>query len=296
LHAVLDLWAQKLCPILHHFGGVKHHWSIMQCELVFDVVFYRQKDLAPLYDSLVRTAVHAVKCDNIVTFLGKKLDGRFKDEMGNDFHTRVMGTRIKHHMGPVVIKMYDKAGLVLRIETVVNDVKFFRHYREVEHKDGSLEKKFACMQKSIYSFGALRECLCASNRRYLEFVSELVDPCAGVGDVERFSSPVRVDGWCVSGFNLFCGADLDVIVVVGLVRGEGVGGGVTDKLLRGVFVGRGSVWVSRVLWRLRLHGLIKKVPHCFRYYLIGLGRRVLLMGLKLRELVVIPSLSGVNMI
>jgi len=40
----------------------------MQCELSFDVVFFRQKDLAPLYDSLVRTAVHAVKCNNVATF------------------------------------------------------------------------------------------------------------------------------------------------------------------------------------------------------------------------------------
>jgi len=263
----------------------------MQCELALDVVFFRQKDLAPLYDSMVRTAVHAVKCDNVATFLGKKLDGRFKDELGNDFNTRIMGTRIKHHMGPVAIKMYDKAGLVLRVETTVNDVGFFRHYREVEHKDGSVEKKFARMQKTIYSFGALRECMCGSNRRYLAFVSELVDPCVGILDAEKLSSPVKLDGRSVSGFNLFSKSDLDVIV--GLVRGEGVVGGITNKLLRGVLVGRGSAWVSRVLRRLRLHGLIRKVPHCFKYYLTGFGRRVLLAGLKLREFVVIPSLAGV---
>jgi len=94
----------------------------MQCEWALDVVFYRQKDLAPLYDSLVRTAVHAVKCENVATFLGRKLYGRYKDELGNDFQTRTQGTHIKHHMGPVSIKMYDKAGLVLR---VVKDTKFF---------------------------------------------------------------------------------------------------------------------------------------------------------------------------
>ena len=67
LHAALDLWTQKLCPILHHFGDVKHHWSIMQCELALDVVFFRQKDFS-FYDSMVRTAVHAVKCDNVACF------------------------------------------------------------------------------------------------------------------------------------------------------------------------------------------------------------------------------------
>lgn len=292
LHVALDLWAQKLCPILYHFGEVKHHWSITQCELALDVVFYRQKDLAPLYDSLVRTAVHAVKCDNVATFLGRKLDGRFKDELGNDFHTCIVGTRVKHHMGSVSIKMYDKAGLVLRVETTVNVVKFFRHYREVEHRDGSVEMKWVCMQKTVYSLGALCECLVGSNRRYLEFISELVVPCAGVLDVERLSGSVRVGGRSVGGFNLFC--ELDLEVVLALVRGEGVVFGVTNKLLRGVLSGsKSSAQVSCVLRRLRLRGLIKKVAHSFRYYLTGLGRRVLLTGLKLRELVVIPTLAGV---
>ena len=148
------------------------------------------------------------------------------------------------------------------------------------------------MQKTIYSLGALRECMTASNRRYLEFISELVDPSAGVCDVERLSEPVRVQDRSVGGFNLFCRADLEV--VVGLVCGGGVIGGVSNRLLRGVLSGnKSSAQVSLVLRRLRLHGLIKKVAHSYRYYLTSFGRRVLLTGLKLRELVVIPSLAGV---
>jgi hypothetical protein len=42
-------------------------------------------------------------------------------------------------MGPVSLKLYDKFGRILRIETTVNDPTFFRHYREVEHRDGSRE-------------------------------------------------------------------------------------------------------------------------------------------------------------
>lgn len=96
----------------------------------------------------------------------------------------------------------------------------------------------------------------------------------------------------VGGFNLFCKSDLEV--VVGLVCGEGVIGGVSNRLFRGVLSGnKSSTQVSLVLRRLRLHGLIKKVAHSYRYYLTIFGRRVLLTGLKLRELVVIPSLAGV---
>ncbi|MCL2135170.1 MAG: hypothetical protein FWH37_06410 [Candidatus Bathyarchaeota archaeon] len=57
-------------------------------------------------------------------FLGKKLDGRFKDELGNDFNTRIWG-RVLSRMGPVVIKMCDNASLVLCVEITVNDVGFF---------------------------------------------------------------------------------------------------------------------------------------------------------------------------
>ena len=37
-------------------------------------------------------------------------------ELGTDFETRIQGTRIKHHMGAAAIKLYDKFGLIGRIE------------------------------------------------------------------------------------------------------------------------------------------------------------------------------------
>ena len=70
-------------------------------------------------------------------------------------------------MGPVSLKLYDKFGLILRIETTVNDLNLFKHYREEEHRDGTKETKWASMQKTIYSLPALREILEAANRRYL---------------------------------------------------------------------------------------------------------------------------------
>ena len=48
--------------------------------------------------------------DHIATFLGCKRNGNYQDEIGNRFNTRIEGTRIKHTMGPVSIKMYDKSG------------------------------------------------------------------------------------------------------------------------------------------------------------------------------------------
>ncbi len=40
-------------------------------------------------------------------------------------------------MGDVSIKMYDKFGYVLRIESTCNDIGSFCVKRKVEHRDGS---------------------------------------------------------------------------------------------------------------------------------------------------------------
>jgi hypothetical protein len=69
LHRRLERWAKGYCPVVRHFPA-GYHWSLMQAELLAtDVLFHRQAELEPLYDALVRTAVHAVKADTVATFL-----------------------------------------------------------------------------------------------------------------------------------------------------------------------------------------------------------------------------------
>lgn len=42
--------------------------------------------------------------------------------------------------------------------------------------------------------------------------------------------------------------------------------------------------------RLRLHGLIKKIGHTYKYYVTGLDQRALLAALKLKEHLILPAL------
>ena len=251
-----------------------YHWSIMQAEYATDIVFKQQKDLARLYETLVRTAIHhracphltgvhhAVKADNVATFLGRKLHGNYVDEVGNDFHTRIEGTRIKHHMGPAAIKMYDKQSLVLRIETTVNDVSFFKHYREVVHRDNTKEMKLAPMQKTIYSIGPLRELLEAANRRYLAFLSDLLDPSAGIDKLDKLTQPVVKNERTYKGFNLFDKNDLKLFVA--LARGEWNISGFQNSSLRRILSDKTGPQLSRLLKRLHLHGLIRKVGKTYK--------------------------------
>jgi len=291
LHKVLDILALQYCPFIQKHG-VKYHWSIMQAEYATDIVFKKQADLQPLYETLVRTAIHSVKPENIATFLGQKLHWNYKGEMGNNFNTRILGTRIKHQMGAVSIKMYDKFGMVLRIETTTNDVSQFKHYREVQCRDGSNVNKVAPMKKNIYSLYVLAQLLKASNRRYLEFISMLDDPSDGMKKLFKISEPVKKEDRSYRGFNFFSQTDQKLFEI--LVRGEFNIQGFQNNMVRQFLPNLSPASISRILKRLRVHGLIKKIARSRKYYLTRLGKAVITTGLKTKELFIIPSLAGIQ--
>jgi len=288
LHRRLDQVAKEFCPVLRHFPS-GYHWTLMQVEYATDVAFKFQRDLGPLYETIVRTAIHTVKPEQVATFLGRKLHGTYQGEIGNDFHTRIEGTRIKHHMGRVSIKMYDKQGIILRIETTVNDVSFFKHHRKVEHRDGTWEMKEAPLKKSIYSLPVLRELMEAANRRYLEFVSAIEEPTVGIKNLEKISEPASDGQRTYRGFNLFHGQDLKLFE--GMVRGEFNIRGFQNRSFRTIMPDQSGFQVSRMFKRLRMHGLIKKTRGTYKYYLTRLGQKVANTALKLRTLFIIPSLA-----
>lgn len=290
LHRKVDRYARQFCPAAAEFQA-GYHWSIMQVEYATDVVFKRREDLAPLYDHLIRSAVHVVRAENVATFLGKKLDPRYQGEVGNDFNTRIQGTRIRHRMGPVALKMYDKFGRVLRIETVANDVSFFKHHRRVEHRDGTSEVKLAAVRKTLYSLGVLSGILHACNRRYLEFLSSLDDDSAGRRHLESLSEPVRDQRRSYRGLNFFDPKDCALLLT--LARGEFNLRGFQVRDLRPILNHLSGAQLSRQIKRLRMHRLLKRVRGTYTYYLTRLGRRAIAAAFRLREGAVIPALAGV---
>jgi hypothetical protein len=288
LHATLDGFAQRYCPVIQTLN-LSYGWSIWQAEYATDLVFQHEKDLQAFYPVLLETLTHAVKPADIATFLGRKLHGNYQGEIGNRFNVRKLGTRIKHSMGAVSIKMYDKFGFILRIETTVNDVSFFQQYREVLHRDGTREKKWAKMKKTIYSLPPLPEVLCAANQRYLKFISDIETPAVSVTLLNQVTlSQVEKDHH-YKGFNLL--AEKDARILRTLLHGEFAISGFTSKAMCQFLADQTAGQISRLLKRLRVHGLIKKVGKHYKYYLTELGRQVATMTLKLREMVIIPGLA-----
>lgn len=287
LHNKFDELASLYCPVYHHFNQT-YHWSIMQAEYASDIIFRKQETLQPLYSELVTTAIHTVTPDNIMTFFSKKLDPRYQGEIGNNYNVRIQGSRIKHSIGKNSIKMYDKYGKILRIEITVNDIPFFKHYREVEHRDGTKTKKYAAMKKTIYSLNPLQEILKNSNRRYLEFISSIDNKDAGRKNLNKICSPQKENDRNYKGFNFFSDADLSLLLSI--ARGEFNIYGFQNKTLKKILPYFKSGQISRLLKRLRVHGLIKKVGKTYKYYLTKLGKIAITAAQKLKETVLVPSM------
>lgn len=285
LHRKLEEFAWQFCPVYKDFK-LRYHWSVMQAEYSTDIVFKKQEGLQKIYNELVATAIHTVKPENIATFLGLKLDPRYQGEIGNNYNVRIEGSRIKHIMGPSSIKMYDKFSKILRIETTTNDITFFKHFREVVHHDGSTSHEMAPLKKNIYSLSFLSENLKASNKRYIEFISAFDNKEVGRKRLEKVTSSKKEGNRNYKGFNFFSKDDL--IILLAIIRGEFNINGFRNKNLQKLLGFAGSK-ISRLIKRLRVHGLIRKVSDSYKYYITKTGKETIIMAQKIKELVLVPA-------
>jgi hypothetical protein len=287
LHRVLDRYAAQCCPVLDVFGQT-YHWSLMQVEYATDLVFRSAATLGPLYDQLTRQSVLSVKAEQIATFLGRQITSQLAQELGSQFSTRIEGTCIKHHFGSASIKMYDKFGQILRIETTTNDVSFFKHHRKVEHRQGPPTRGLAPVKKSIYSLIDLREILFGCNRRYLAHLSALDDFSAGVRALDRLTKPRRVAEKTVKGINFF--DPLDNALLHALQDPRVNIAGIRRADLLALVEQLSPARLSRQLRRLRDIGLIKRVAGTYRYYLTRIGRGATAAVCRVTQTVLIPAL------
>jgi hypothetical protein len=288
LQRVLGRYAALCCPGLDVFDQ-SYHWSLMQVEYATDLIFRSATTLKPLYEQLARESVLSVKAEQIATFLGRKIAPQLAQEIGAQFTTRIEGTCIKHRFGSASVKMYDKFGCVLRIETTTNDVSFFKHHRKVEHRQGPPTRELAPVKKSIYSLIDLREILSGCNRRYLLHLSTLSDFSAGVRALDRLTRPRKVDDKTVKGINFFDPIDNALLHALQDPRGNIAGVRRADllPLLDRLSPDR----LSRQLRRLRDIGVIKRVNGTYRYYLTRMGRAATAALCRVTESIIIPAMA-----
>ena len=212
-----------------------------------------------------------------MSFFGRKLDRRFQEELVSDARKRYQGFRIKHKMKSNQVKMYDKYSC-LRIETTINNPHEFKILREtekiVEHKVITTEKKWVPMGKSIANLYRYAEVSKATNLRYINALPLPVDNVTPVKEIENISKSIKVNNRHISGFNILNSETTKLLETI--ASGDYIVNGITNKTLRTrIFKNEEDINSTQirnkttgVLNKLRSHGIIKKVNHSSKYYLI----------------------------
>ena len=99
------------------------------------------------------------------------------------------------------LKMYDKFGLILRVETVINRPKEFSVFRTRYHRDGTTSQGYFPMNKDVGSLIHYQEQALACNRRYLDALAVVDDPAPAYQKLRQLTEPKRVAGRSFAGFN-----------------------------------------------------------------------------------------------
>ena len=285
----LDAFAKSINPFLdtvYQTFGQGYHWCVNQCEFATDVMFKERSFLADIYPSLVGHAFYDFTCTDVFTFMGRKPNPRFQGEAVSDYKNRPVGCRVKFKLKSNSIKMYDKCS-VLRIETTINDPREFKVYGNVHHKDGTESMRWKPMGKSISNLYRYAEVAKACNQRFLDAMVDIVPVKSTLDEIGKVCSSKKVDGKTITGFNVWS-PEVSLIMET-ICDGKYFINGFRNKDIRETIfpkikdAKKLSSKTSRLLKKLRQHGLIKKVPRSRRYTVTSKGRRIMGALIELRH-------------
>ena len=170
-------------------------------ELSTDVIFRDAAALKPLYERLLDHAAVNFSAQDILGFLGRRLHPRFDGEVVTECKKdRWPGARIKHRVKNNWLKMYDKFGRMLRIETVINQPREFK-VRRARQRGGKRKMVWCPMNKGIANFYQYHAAALAANLRYLEALSVVDDPAPCYQQVESLVQSRKIGERSYAGFN-----------------------------------------------------------------------------------------------
>jgi hypothetical protein len=110
--AQLNAYAQKVNPLMDTIlGEQSYYWVTSQSEYATDVLFKSRKALQELYPRFVSHSIESLGAKDVMSFLGRKLNGNFEGEIITDVldlaRYRIPGVRVKHRVKENWLKMYD---------------------------------------------------------------------------------------------------------------------------------------------------------------------------------------------
>ena len=272
-----------------------YYWSMDEGEWASDLAFASAPTLAKLTPRLFRHAWLNFDSGDVMRFLGRKATeqgphGNFEGEVVTDLKRRPEGTRVKHRLNGNWIKMYDKQGSVLRVETVINQTRDMKVYRAKEgDEDG--DKSWQRLRKGVADIQRRAEISQAANERYVEALATVDDNRSLAELTEAVCRPVSCQGKRARALNPLAAEDGRLLEAVN--RGEFAIHGFRNRDLRKLLFTKPakdereqrqqSGAITRKLRLLRAHGLIHKVTKTHRYQLSPHGRDVINALLTARQ-------------
>jgi hypothetical protein len=273
-----------------------YYWTASASEYATDLLFRDTPSLAALYPRLVQHGLRTFGSPDVMRFLGRKtptqsgcVRGNFQGEVISDLKHRPEGIRVKHSLNGNSVKMYDKEGSVLRIETTINKTEDFRVYRAKQGEPGG-EKSWRVLQRSVGELWRRAQVSAAANRRYLEALASVTDKTP-VGEASaEVCRAVHKDGRRHRALNPW--SEKDAALLQAVSRGEYAIYGLRNRDVRR------QLWpktgnpkqeqqragaVTRQLRLLRAHGLLRKVSGTHRYVLTENGRKIITALLAARQ-------------
>lgn len=284
---LLNALARQLNPVhAQMFGAFRapYYWSVYQSEWATDLLFHSAPRLRALYPRLLDHAIRSFSCTDVLRFLGQKVPvhGRFKGEVRTELKRRAEGIRLKHWVYGNSLKIYDKEGLLLRIETTINNPRGFRVFRPAEG-DPHGRCAWRPLRQGIADLHRRTVVSQAANDRYAEALATLPDATPLSALVARCTRRVRSRGRCVRALRPWAADDLALLRAV--ARGEFLINGVRNRDLRILLYPAATscprrrrqraARVTRQLTLLRTHGVLRKAPHTHRYHVTPHGRRLI---------------------
>jgi hypothetical protein len=289
---ILDRWAQQFNPLLGQpwLGDRGYYWVIDQAEYSTDVLFRSRAHLAALYPRLLDHATLQFSAQDILTFLGRRLHPCFDGEVLTDCKKdRLPGARVKHRVKNNWLKMYDKFGQILRIETVINQPREFK-VRRCRLRHGKRQMVWCPMNKGVANFYHYYAVARAANQRYLDALAVVDRPDTTRRQLDRASEPTRFHRRRRRALNLLCDGEqrLFLAVLQGQHRLHGFRNTDVARYLdprprTTAGQRRQTARISRQLQLLRAHGLIAKIPHSYRYRVTAHGEALMTTAVYLRH-------------
>jgi len=285
IDALLRKWLSRL-P--HPFtdqdrkAGYRYDVSILQAEFSLTQVLDRPLTGRIFFEEVIRENLDLGRPDQVQLIFGRRITsqtpGRFRTRVLTEGVTPSLHVDYKRSR----IKQYHKEGRALRTETTINDPRDFR------------------LGKRLVNLPALRQIGFQANRRLLD-VQRISQDCAlGEDAFRQVNEPIQVQGQRASALR-FADAAVQALLSALLVF-RLLPRGFANRELRdhwAPLLGKAPATLTPGqmtyhLRRLRLHGLIERIPKTHRYRVTDRGWRTALFCTRVYSRVLRPGLAQVT--